>query len=161
MFNEVILLLGSNLDEKSNVIKKAISLIKKRYAIKKISSEYITEPWGFKSNNNFINVAVKLLCKDSAFELLEFVLKIERDLGRTRNASINYSDRIIDIDIMLFGNEIIETSNLVIPHCKLIERRFCLLPMVEIASNMIIPNIKLTLEQALSKCEDKGEVIQI
>jgi len=161
MFNEVILLLGSNLDEKSNVIKKAISLIKKRYAIKKISSEYITEPWGFKSNNNFINVAVKLLCKDSAFELLEFVLKIERDLGRTRNTSINYSDRIIDIDIMLFGNEIIETSNLVIPHCKLIERRFCLLPMVEIASNMIIPNIKLTLEQALSKCEDKGEVIQI
>ena len=161
MFNEVILLLGSNLDEKSNVIKKAISLIKKRYAINKISSEYITEPWGFKSNNNFINVAVKLLCKDSAFELLEFVLKIERDLGRTRNASINYSDRIIDIDIMLFGNEIIETSNLVIPHCKLIERRFCLLPMVEIASNMIIPDIKLTLAQALSKCEDKGEVLQI
>ena len=159
MFNEVILLLGSNLDEKSNVIKKAISLIKKRYEINKISSEYISEPWGFKSNNNFINVAVKLLCKDSAFELLEFVLKIESDLGRTRNNSINYSDRIIDIDIMLFGNELIETSNLVIPHCKLLERRFCLLPMVEVASNTIIPNTKLTLAQALLKCEDKGEVM--
>jgi 2-amino-4-hydroxy-6-hydroxymethyldihydropteridine diphosphokinase len=161
MFNEVILLLGSNLDEKSNVIKKAISLIKKRYEINKISSEYISEPWGFKSNNNFINVAVKLICKDSAFELLEFVLKIERDLGRTRNNSINYSDRIIDIDIMLFGNELIETSNLVIPHCKLLERRFCLLPMVEVASNTIIPNTKLTLAQALSQCEDQAEVIPI
>jgi 2-amino-4-hydroxy-6-hydroxymethyldihydropteridine diphosphokinase len=161
MFNEVILLLGSNLDEKSNVIKKAISLIKERYEINKISSEYISEPWGFKSKNNFINVAVKLLCKDSAFELLKFVLKIERDLGRTRNTSKNYSDRIIDIDIMLFGNELIETSNLVIPHGKLVERRFCLLPMVEIASNTLIPDTKLTLAQALSKCKDKGEVIPI
>jgi len=161
MFNEVILLLGSNLDEKSNVIKKAISLIKERYEINKISSEYISEPWGFKSKNNFINVAVKLLCKDSAFELLKFVLKIERDLGRTRNTSKNYSDRIIDIDIMLFGNKLIETSNLVIPHGKLVERRFCLLPMVEIASNTLIPDTKLTLAQALSKCKDKGEVIPI
>lgn len=161
MFNEVILLLGSNLDEKSNVIKKAISLINEKYEINKISSEYKSEPWGFNSKNNFINVAVKLLCKDSAFELLKFVLKIEHDLGRTRNNSKNYSDRVIDIDIMLFGNELIETRNLVIPHCKLIERRFCLLPMVEIASNTLIPNTKLTLAQALAKCKDKGEVIQI
>jgi 7,8-dihydro-6-hydroxymethylpterin-pyrophosphokinase len=62
---------------------------------------------------------------------------------------------------MLFGNELIETSNLIIPHGKLVERRFCLLPMVEIASNTLIPDTKLTLAQALSKCKDKGEVIPI
>jgi len=161
MFNEVILVIGSNLDEKSNIIKKAISLIKKRYEINKISSEYISEPWGFKSKNNFINVAITLLCKDSANELLEFILKIERDLGRTRNSSKNYSDRIIDIDIMLYGNKLIETNNLIIPHTKLLERRFCLLPMVEISPNTIIPNTALTLSQALSKCKDKGGVLPI
>ena len=161
MFTEAILLLGSNLDEKSNIIKKAISLIKKKYEVNKISSEYSSEPWGFKSKNNFINVAIKLLCEDSANELLEYILKIESDLGRTRNASEKYSDRNIDIDIMLFGNALIETDTLVIPHSKLLERRFCLLPMVEIASYTIIPNTRLTLSQALSKCKDKGEVLPI
>ena len=145
MFTEAILLLGSNLDEKSNIINNAISLIKKKYKINKISSEYISEPWGFKSNNNFVNVAIKILCEDSANDLLNFILNVERELGRTRNSFKKYSDRNIDIDIMLFGNAQIETDNLIIPHSKLLDRKFCLLPMAEIASTTIIPNTRLTL----------------
>ncbi len=125
--------------------------------IKKIASIYKTASWGFKSDD-FFNSCIKVSTYLSAEALLKKLLEIENTLGRKRNYSENYSDRIIDIDILLFDDEIISSKTLSIPHPKMLSRKFALIPLVEIAKNVIHPIEKKQLHTCLTDCTDTSEV---
>ena len=99
-----------------------------------------TAPWGFKSSNSFLNCAAAFETELQPTELLDTTESIERELGRTvKSQGGNYSDRIIDIDILIYGDEIIETERLTIPHPLMHKRYFVLQPMAEIAPDVVHP----------------------
>ena len=99
-----------------------------------------TAPWGFESSNSFLNCAAAFETELQPTELLDTTESIERELGRTvKSQGGNYSDRIIDIDILIYGDEIIETERLTIPHPLMHKRDFVLQPMAEIAPDVVHP----------------------
>lgn len=154
----VFLGLGSNLGNKKNTIESAIQKIADFSEIIKISPYYLSTAWGFSSNNIFLNSVIKISIEISSEELLKKISEIENKLGRIRNTLLNYEDRIIDIDILFYGEEIINSEKLIIPHPKLNERLFVLIPLNEIASDFIHPVSKKTIAELLKSCNDKGEV---
>jgi 2-amino-4-hydroxy-6-hydroxymethyldihydropteridine diphosphokinase len=124
--------------------------------ILKKSSIYETAPWGKSSPHSYLNQALELETFLSPSSLLEKVLHIEAKMGRVRMEK--WGDRIIDIDILLYDQEIIETEDLKIPHPEMGKRRFVLLPLVEIAPHWIHPIFKTNMENLLKACQDKGQV---
>ncbi len=144
----VYLGLGTNLGDKEANIKAAVNEINKRIGkVTSLSAFYVTEPWGFVSDNTFLNAAC---CADtylSAFEILNITQEIEKELGRLKKSfDNNYSDRIIDIDILLYDDIIINTSELIIPHPLMTERSFVMEPLIEIAPYTIHPILKKCLK---------------
>lgn len=148
--------LGSNIGNKLENIETAINKINidagKVVAISKL---YKTSAWGFKSENYFLNNVVKIDTKFHPQDLLAKLQKIETDMGRVR-LSNNYSDRTIDIDILLYENIVIDEKELQIPHPLLQNRNFVIYPLCDIAPNFIHPVLKLTNLELLNKCEDKS-----
>lgn len=130
----VYLSLGTNLGDKEHNLKSAIDEISRRIGPIRAQSAFITtEPWGFESANSFLNAAVKCETDKNPFDVLHETQKIERDLGRekkSRNGA--YSDRLIDIDILLYDDIHISTPELTIPHPLMNERDFVLIPLKEI-----------------------------
>lgn len=115
-----------------------------------VSSFIETEPWGFSSKNSFLNCVAEFNTDKEPFELLDITESIERKLGRTAKSSNGeYQDRTIDIDILLYGNEIINSERLTIPHPLMHRRAFVLEPLTEIAANVIHPTIKRDISQLL------------
>ena len=134
---------------KEENIDRAIENISKRMGrVTAISAFYITEPEGFESENNFINAACEVQTVLLPLEVLELTQVIEREMGRKRK-SVNkaYSDRIIDIDILLYDNEIVEYPHLIIPHPHLHKRDFVLLPLADIAGDKIHPVLQKTINK--------------
>lgn len=129
--------LGSNLGDKAQNIAKAIEMMKEQIGtLVSQSALYTSEPWGFESENDFVNIAACFETDLSPQEVLSRTQAIERAMGR-KHKSINkvYSDRIIDIDILLYGNETINEPNLTIPHPLMHERDFVMKPLSEIVNN--------------------------
>lgn len=131
---EAYLSLGTNLGDKEHNITEAISKIRELIGnIKRQSALYATKPWGFNSTNDFINAAVCVETSLRPRQLLEATQQIERNMGRTEKSSNGkYHDRIIDIDILLYGNEQINEPDLKIPHPLMKERDFVMNPLREI-----------------------------
>jgi 2-amino-4-hydroxy-6-hydroxymethyldihydropteridine diphosphokinase len=126
--------LGTNLGDKENNLLSAISEIERRIGPVRAQSAFLaTEPWGFGSQNTFLNAAIRIETKFSPLELLDETQQIERDLGR-KHKSVNgqYHDRIIDIDILLYDDLHISTPRLTIPHPHMHERDFVIIPLKEI-----------------------------
>jgi 2-amino-4-hydroxy-6-hydroxymethyldihydropteridine diphosphokinase len=146
---KVYLSIGSNLGFKEGNLCAAIDLIQEKgIEVKVVSSFQATEPWGFDSSNTFLNACLEVFTDYSPFELLSVLQIIESDLGRVLNTSNHtYQDRIIDIDILFYQNEVYLTNSLTIPHPKLIQRSFVLAPLAEIAPNLLHPQTKLTVLQ--------------
>lgn len=131
--NQIYLGLGTNLGNKQENIKQALKLISVECGrILKISSSYFSKPQGFISNNEFINLVIKIESIKSPTELLFQIEKIERDLGRLVKSNGQFKDRIIDIDILHYNNDFINTAGLIIPHPLIFERDFVKLPLMEI-----------------------------
>ncbi|ANW95135.1 hypothetical protein AXE80_02010 [Wenyingzhuangia fucanilytica] len=146
--------LGNKLENLNNAIKKITSLGK----ILKVSSVYQTPPWGFKSDD-FFNIALTLQTSLNADELIKHLLNFELELGRTRvSENIGYQARPLDIDIVFFNDEIINTENLTIPHPRMHERNFVLIPLIEIVSDFNHPVLNKTLETLFDECDDKSEI---
>jgi 2-amino-4-hydroxy-6-hydroxymethyldihydropteridine diphosphokinase len=120
------------------------------------SSVYETEPWGFESERKFFNRVLEVETDLDPSGLLGSVLKIESDLGRIRSGK-GYSSRTIDIDILFFGDEIINEGSLVIPHPLLHERRFVLVPLNEIAPGLVHPVFEKRISILLKECKDESE----
>ena len=159
MKTKAVLLLGSNCTEKKRFIELALNSIATLFEVKIKSSLYQSPAWGYQSKNKFINLAVVIECNNSPDFLLCEVLKIEEKLGRKRSDFGVYQDRCIDIDIILFGAQLIDKEDLVIPHPRMHKRRFCLLPLNEIIPNYLVPGLNKTVNQLLSACEDNSKVI--
>ncbi|MDH6359219.1 2-amino-4-hydroxy-6-hydroxymethyldihydropteridine diphosphokinase [Parabacteroides sp. PF5-9] len=142
--------LGTNIGNKKENIETAIRLLTERVGtILALSSVYETEPWGFDSANTFFNSALILETTLSPGNLLKTTRQIEIEMGRIEKSNGNYADRIIDIDILLYGNEIIQTPNLTIPHPMMHRRSFVLEPLAEIAPEILHPVFQKTWKELL------------
>jgi 2-amino-4-hydroxy-6-hydroxymethyldihydropteridine diphosphokinase len=139
--NRAYLSLGSNLGDKSANLNKAIELLKERAGeVLAVSSFYETAPDGFESENSFVNIALSLDTKLDVYVLLDVCEEIERELGRTtKSVNLNYSDRLIDIDILYFNNMQLATERLTLPHPRMHKRQFVLEPLAEIAPKLRHP----------------------
>ena len=136
----VYLGLGTNLGDKERNLNEAILKISQE--VGKIicqSGFYASKPWGFQSENEFLNAVVSVETDLSALQLLAKTQEIERELGRTAKLSNGYADRVIDIDILLYDREIIDLSELKIPHPFIAERDFVYVPLLEIAPDLVHP----------------------
>jgi 2-amino-4-hydroxy-6-hydroxymethyldihydropteridine diphosphokinase len=153
--------LGSNFGDKLNTLQKAVNLISDNIGhVKKVSSIYKTKAWGF-DGDDFYNFCIEVSTNLNPEKLIEKVLEIEISLGRERKETSNYENRNIDIDILLFDDEIIFYNNLKVPHPKMLERKFVLVPLTEIAPNIIHPIVKKTILICLQNCDDTGEIEKI
>jgi 2-amino-4-hydroxy-6-hydroxymethyldihydropteridine diphosphokinase len=161
MAKEAIIGLGTNLGNREENLKKAIeNIIMSAGEVISCSGIYETEPWGFRSEDHFLNMVLSITTSLKPVDLLKRLLKIEMQMGRIRGTE-KYSSRIIDVDILLYGNEIINQPYLKIPHPKIRERKFVLVPLCDIASEMIHPVLNKTFAALLENCKDESKVERI
>jgi 2-amino-4-hydroxy-6-hydroxymethyldihydropteridine diphosphokinase len=155
---QVFLGLGSNLGRRKENLDIAIRRIKEEAGTVLISSSvYETEPWKFDSDSRFLNMVVKLETELVPSDLLEALLEIEKSMGRVRDKK-QYSSRVIDIDILFYENLEIAYHNLKIPHPHIQDRRFVLVPLVEIAPDHMHPVFKKSVKDLLNACPDNSAV---
>jgi 2-amino-4-hydroxy-6-hydroxymethyldihydropteridine diphosphokinase len=155
---KVFLCLGSNLGDRAESLKQAeLRIAEHLGSIVSVSSVYETEPWGFESENKFLNKVLCIKTDLSPSGLLGRILMIESQLGRIR-CETQYQSRNIDIDILFFNNDIVKEPALEIPHPRMHERRFALVPIVEIAPDLVHPVLKKTMKKLLKSCSDNGKV---
>lgn len=157
------LLFGSNMGDKTALFDQACLFINNRCGhIVAVSSAYESEPWGFKTDEWFLNRVIVLETKHDPEALMRQLLDIEAELGRVRHPEAkSYTSRTVDLDILYFGNRIVLTDSLTIPHPRLHQRRFALLPMCEIAPQFVHPAFKFTQTELLARCHDMLEVRKI
>ncbi|MBQ3833391.1 MAG: 2-amino-4-hydroxy-6-hydroxymethyldihydropteridine diphosphokinase [Bacteroidales bacterium] len=156
--NIVFLGIGGNLGDRLANLRSAVNLIGDRIGkIEKVSSVYMSEPWGFKHAKYFTNVVAKVHTSLSADETLTSALQIEAELKRTRSGN-GYEGRTMDIDILFFNNEILNTERLVVPHPHICQRKFVLLPMAEITTDFVHPQNGKTMQQLAEICPDNGRI---
>jgi 2-amino-4-hydroxy-6-hydroxymethyldihydropteridine diphosphokinase len=159
--NTVYLLLGSNLEDRAKMIRRASGeLAEKIGLIRQSSSVYESEPWGFEAKNSFLNQVVKLETGLDPVELLDKILEIEHALGRRRESNhMTYASRIIDIDILFYNDEIIQGERLNIPHPNISQRMFTLVPLCELNGSLIHPVFNKSLADLKSECPDRNQVV--
>lgn len=155
--NQAYLLIGGNLGEKWKNLEDAVKWLEKNAVeVPEQSAIYETAAWGKTDQPSFLNQALSVKTLLSAEELLKLILDIELKLGRKRLEIMG--PRTIDIDILLFNNEIINTRRLTVPHPAMAERRFVLQPLAEIAGEQIHPVLKKTIRTLLDECPDPLDV---
>jgi 2-amino-4-hydroxy-6-hydroxymethyldihydropteridine diphosphokinase len=156
---KVFLGLGSDLGDREENLKKAVDAIGSSAAtITGVSPLYETEPLGFRGSGDFLNMVISVETALSPSELLDKLMAAEKKLGRIRNEKRNVS-RLIDIDILLYANEIVNCDSLVIPHPRMHERKFVLVPLNDIAPGLVHPTLGKTINQLLAECRDKSRII--
>lgn len=157
--NTVFLCLGGNIGNRAVAINNARLAIE-RYCGQIITQSFLyqSESWGYQSSNRFLNQVIKIQTNLGATQLLKTIKSIERKAGRTASKNETYSDRVIDIDILFYNSEVIKLSKLEVPHARLHERRFVLVPLNQIASRHKHPALKKTVNTLLRNCEDKSRV---
>ena len=127
-----------------------------------VSSSYESEPWGFKAEEWFLNRLVVVETELDPEEMMRQLLDIEAELGRVRHPeSEGYTSRTVDLDILYYGSRIVLTDSLTIPHPRLHQRRFALLPMCEVAPQLVHPAFNFTQTELLRRCHDFSEVRKI
>ncbi|MDY6436295.1 MAG: 2-amino-4-hydroxy-6-hydroxymethyldihydropteridine diphosphokinase [Bacteroidales bacterium] len=156
----VLILLGSNMGDREALIDKACDMIAGRCGlITAKSGIYESEPWGFEAEQWFLNQVIQLTTALEPDELMGRLLSIEKELGRDRSiVHQGYASRPMDLDILYFGDQIVDTQMVTAPHPRLQQRRFTLLPLCDVAADMLHPVLKLTNRQLLECCQDEGKV---
>jgi 2-amino-4-hydroxy-6-hydroxymethyldihydropteridine diphosphokinase len=150
--------IGTNLGDREQNISKSIALINDAIGeVTTTSHIYETEPWGFESENTFLNIVLKVQTELKPVALLRKIHGIENQLGRVRNDT-QYSSRIVDIDILFYNNIIINRKNMQIPHPRVSERRFVLVPLCEIEPDGIHPVLGKSFSNMLDECRDDKKV---
>ena len=141
--------LGTNLGDKEHNLRLAVQKIEERIGnVVSLSAFYATAPWGFSSENSFLNAAVCVETTLLPLQVLEETQRIERELGRTEK-SVNglYADRLIDIDLLLYDDRVMDAEGLILPHPLMTERRFVMEPLSEIAPDVVHPVLHKTMKE--------------
>ncbi|PQJ69321.1 2-amino-4-hydroxy-6-hydroxymethyldihydropteridine diphosphokinase [Polaribacter butkevichii] len=153
--------LGTNQGNKIENLQNAINLIDDGIGvIQKISSIYKTPSWGF-DGDDFFNICIKISTNLQPEALMSSLLKIENDLGRQRSSKEGYQNRNIDIDILLYDNDILFSKTLIVPHSKMLQRKFVMIPLAEVAPTVIHPTEKKQIDDCLQNCNDTSDITKI
>ena len=150
---KVIFSIGTNIGNRLENLEKSLSKIKNFFDLKKISSIYSSEPIGLSTDKYFYNIAITVETKFSPEKVLLISKGIELEMGRESKGTM--SDRIIDIDIVFYDDEIIEKPGLIIPHTRAALRRFVIEPAAEIEPDYLHPTLKVTLSSLLNELLDQ------
>lgn len=154
--------IGSNLGDRWEMLCTGVQGLKRiaEGGMVEVSPIYETQPWGPIQQGPYLNGVVRFWTSLSPFVLHSLLMEIERKVGRVRG-SIRYGPRELDLDILLFGDQIIKTLQLEIPHPRMMERRFVLVPLADLGSDEIIPGVGITVSQALMECPDQGWIREV
>ncbi|MCF8234806.1 MAG: 2-amino-4-hydroxy-6-hydroxymethyldihydropteridine diphosphokinase [Bacteroidales bacterium] len=154
--------LGSNLGNRKQMLSKARELIESRISkIEKASSVYESEAWGFNSDKPFLNQVIKISTALPAIDILHEIQKIESKLGREKTEP-GYKSRLIDIDILLYGDQVIRIEDeLIIPHPLMSDRLFVLHPLAEVDTDLKHPEFNKTIGQMLEDCRDTSWITKL
>jgi len=150
--------LGSNMGDKLAACRRALELLTRAGRINRVSSFYCTEPVGYPDQEMFLNAVAELETDLSPLALLAACHVIEEELGRNR--MFRWGPRTIDLDILLYGNQVVNTGELTIPHPLMAERRFVLTPLCEIAPAAVHPVSKKTVSHLLEELSDPHRVVR-
>jgi 2-amino-4-hydroxy-6-hydroxymethyldihydropteridine diphosphokinase len=171
LFRTIYISVGSNLGDRVALLKEGIALLEKELvelkAIKSLTESpiYETQAWGMPDGTPaFLNLVVAIDTDVTLENLLPLLLEVESACGRERDLTKpegdhSYSNRTLDMDILLDGEVLLKTNNLIVPHPKLTQRRFVLQPLADLDSKMTIPGRNCTVEEALGACPIKPEVL--
>lgn len=154
------ILFGSNLGDKEALLEQACSSIINRCGmLVERSSAYYSEPWGFEAEEWFLNELLVVETELDPDNLMDTLMDIERELGRTRHPETpGYCSRTVDLDILYYGDQIVRTDKVIAPHPRLHLRRFALLPLCELIPDFLHPEFHLSQQQLLEKCSDTSKV---
>jgi len=155
-----VILLGANLNKPEFQIRTAVEMISASCGLLiRSSSLYRSSAWGYTEQNNFLNLAVLMHTPWSPKMLLRRLQHIEQRMGRTRD--IPLGPRVIDLDILVYGQRLIKAPELQVPHRYLPERRFALIPLMEIWPDWKHPELGSNAVEMLKTCKDQGKVIRL
>lgn len=151
--------LGSNLGQRHLFLEAAKKQIHQRMGpVTGLSQIYETPPWGFEAEQAFLNQVVCCTTTLSPLEALDTALSIERSLGRKRTEQQGYASRTVDVDLLLYGEEVIDLPRLILPHPQMHRRRFVLEPLAELAPDLIHPLLLQPIRRLLETCEDDSPI---
>lgn len=146
--------LGTNLGDRIDNLKAAREALPPQVTVLRASQVYETPPWGYVDQPPFLNQVIEAQTDLSPYRLLHHLKSIERRLGRT--ATFRYGPRLIDLDILFFGSQILDLDGLLIPHPRLAERAFVLVPLAELAPELVHPQNGHSIRQLLSHLDTSG-----
>lgn len=152
--HKVYLGLGSNLGDRMENLRRALAALAPYVTIEEVSSVYDTAPVHILNQPRFLNIAVAGHTSLSSLALLHVLKRIESDLGRTKGE--RYGPRLIDIDILLYEDELVDTPELTLPHPRIAERAFVLVPLAEIAANLVHPRLQETIGALARRVDTAG-----
>lgn len=153
------ILFGSNQGDKAAIFEQACIYINRCGEITAVSSAYESEPWGFDTDEWFLNRLIELQTELSPDDLMAELLDIERELGRVRHPEVEgYTSRTADLDILYYGTQVVNTERVIAPHPRMHLRRFALLPMCELNPDFVHPFFQLTQSELLELCPDDSVV---
>lgn len=156
MEHTIYLSLGSNVGNRAANLKLALDSLSPQMEVKARSKVYETPPWGYTDQDKFLNQVVRVQTYVEPEPLLKHLKRLEKALGRTE--TFHYGPRVIDIDILFYDDLVLETSLLTLPHPSLHKRGFVLLPLMDIAPNLIHPVLKKNIRELASLCDMSGIV---
>lgn len=149
--------IGSNMGDRVKIFREAIQLLDgNEVKILDSSSLYETDPVGYTEQDCFLNAVLKISTSLSPEALLKKCMAVEKELGRKRE--IRWGPRTLDLDILLYNQENIETKSLIIPHPRMLERAFVIIPLMEINKQIKLPNVSASLDAILQQIPDKEGV---
>ena len=154
MDHTIYLSLGSNVGNRAANLKNAVASLRPQMDIKAKSKVYETPPWGYTEQDKFLNQVVKVNTYVEPEPLLKHLKRLEIALGRQE--TFHYGPRLIDIDILFYDNLVMETPSLVIPHAHVHKRGFVLLPLMDIAPDLVHPVLKKSIRDLITLCDLSG-----
>lgn len=157
--HSVVISLGTNLGDKLKNLKNALSNIEGFGSIINKSRIFCSDPWGYNSENEFLNMGLVIKTSLEPMQLLKKLKTIERQMGRGPKMVQSYQDRIIDLDILIYKGFTIDNEDLSIPHPKIKERKFSLLILKDLFENEFIPDLNDCPDKMLLKCVDESNVV--
>jgi 2-amino-4-hydroxy-6-hydroxymethyldihydropteridine diphosphokinase len=157
----IYLSLGSNLGNRMRNLMLARDAVQSKIGSPlKLSAVYESEAWGYTSNHSYYNCCMSVFTRLEPLDVLDTLLGIERSMGRVRTPN-GYTDRSIDIDLLFYGDRILEHARLILPHPALHNRRFVLEPLAEIAPQLLHPLMGNDISELLDRCPDQTRLTPV